>query len=132
LDINVSIGLSSTIESIVMQKDTASEYGSGGVDVFATPAMIGFMEKAAMSAVELHLGKGYSTVGTTIDIKHIAATPVGMKIKAKAQLIEVDGKKLVFKVEAYDERELIGEGLHERYIINLEKFMERVNKKLNL
>lgn len=129
VEMNLQVGLSSTVETIVMKKDTASEYGSGSVDVFATPALIALMENASMSAVGLHLEKGYTTVGTRIDIKHVGATPVGMKVTAKAELIEMDGRRLVFKVEAYDEKELIGEGTHERFIVNSEKFIDKVNKK---
>ncbi|MDD2573098.1 MAG: thioesterase family protein [Bacillota bacterium] len=104
-------------------------FGSGGVKVFATPMMIGLMENAALSAVDLHLPKGYVTVGTRIDVRHLAATPVGMKVYAMAQLTGIDGKRLEFKVEAYDEKEKIGEGSHERYIIDVERFIERTAAK---
>lgn len=126
---NLRVGITYTIEITVKQEDTATAYGSGGVDVFATPAMIALMENAAMTAAAPYLEEGYATVGTKVNISHLAATPVGMKATAKAEIIEIDGKKLVFKVEAYDEKELIGEGTHERYIINLEKFMGRVSGK---
>ncbi|MDI6707219.1 MAG: thioesterase family protein, partial [Bacillota bacterium] len=123
--------LNSKIETIVKEKDTAANFGSGGVEVFATPMMIGLMENAALSAVDLHLPKGYATVGTHLDVKHLAATPIGMKVYATAELIEIDGKRLVFKVEAYDEKEKIGEGMHERYIINLERFLDKTAEKKN-
>jgi fluoroacetyl-CoA thioesterase len=126
---NLQLGLSYIVETIVTSNETATKYGSGGVDVYATPAMIGLMENAAMSAVSTHLEVGYTTVGTQIDIKHLAATPIGMKVTAKAELIEIEGKRLVFKVEAYDEKEPIGQGTHERYIVNLERFMDKVAKK---
>ena len=122
-------GLNAKIETIVTQKDTAISFGSGGVAVYATPMMIGLMENAALSAVDLHLPKGYATVGTHLDVRHLAATPVGMKVYAVAELIEIDGKRLVFKVEAYDKKEKIGEGYHERYIINLEKFIAKARDK---
>lgn len=122
-------GLNAKIETIVTEKDTAMNFGSGGVAVYATPMMIGLMENAALSAVDLHLPKGYATVGTHLDVKHLAATPVGMKVYATAELVEVDGRRLVFKVEAYDEKEKIGEGYHERYIINLEKFIAKAKSK---
>lgn len=129
LNMNLQIGICSTVEMIVKQKDTATEYGSGGVDVFATPAMVAVMEKAAITAVSLHLDKGYTTVGTRVDVSHVAATPVGMKVTTTAELVEIDGRRLVFKVQAFDEVELISEGMHERYIINLEKFMDKISKK---
>lgn len=126
---NLQPGKLKRIETIVSEKNTATHYGSGGVDVFATPAMITEMENAAMSLVAPYLDDGYATVGTKVDVKHIAATPVGMKVYTEAVLIEVDGNRLVFRVESYDEIGLIGEGIHERHIINLEKFMARVNNK---
>lgn len=127
----IKIGLCASIETDVKKEDSASRYGSGNVDVLSTPAMIALMECTAKSAVDLHLPVGYTTVGTKLDISHIAATPIGMKITINAELIEIKGKKLTFKVEAYDENEKIGEGIHERYIINLEKFMEKVNNKIS-
>ncbi|MBA1334607.1 MAG: hypothetical protein HPY66_2511 [Firmicutes bacterium] len=131
MEFKLHIGLNSKIETIVKEKDTAANFGSGGVEVFATPMMIGLMENAALSAVDLHLPKGYATVGTHLDVKHLAATPIGMKVYATAELIEIDGKRLVFKVEAYDEKEKIGEGMHERYIINLERFLDKTAEKKN-
>jgi len=125
----LKVGISSIIQTVVEQKDTATNYGSGGVEVFATPAMVALMEKASMSVVNPYLEEGSATVGTKVNITHLAATPVGMKVSAKAELTEIDGRRLVFKVEAYDEKELIGEGTHERFIINLQKFMNRVNSK---
>jgi len=129
MEFNLQLGLSSQIETVVTEKDTAANYGSGGVKVLATPRMIGLMENSALAAVDLHLPKGYVTVGTSLNVKHIAATPVGMKVRVSAELIEIDGKRLVFKVEAYDEVEKIGEGLHERYIVNLEKFLSKTEAK---
>lgn len=127
---NLHVGLSSIVETIVSEKDTAIVYGSGNVSVFATPAMIAVMENASMSAVDLHLDKGYTTVGTRIEINHTAATPVGMKVIVKAELVEIDGRRLVFKVEAHDEEGLIGKGIHERYIVNARKFMEKVEGRI--
>ena len=95
----------------------------------ATPMMVGLMENASLSAVDGFLSEGYATVGTHLDVRHLAATPVGMKVYAQAELLEVDGKALTFKVEAFDEVEKIGEGIHRRYIISLEKFLERTSKK---
>ena len=132
MDFNLSIGMQAKVELTVQQKDTAEAFGSGGVKVFATPLMIGIMENAALKAVDPHLPEGFATVGTHLDVKHLAATPIGMKVNAVAELIEADGKRLVFKVEAYDEVEKIGEGLHERYIIQMDKFLSKVNKKGNI
>ncbi len=125
----LKIGLICEIREEVTLKNTASALGSGGIDVYATPAMIALMEKAAMNAVQSALAEGLSTVGTMVNIKHMAATPVGMTVTAKAELIEVSEKRLLFKVEAFDEKDKIGEGIHERFIINVEKFISRVNAK---
>lgn len=127
---NLHIGLSSIVETLVNEKDTAIEYGSGRVKVLATPAMIALMENASKSAVDLHLDKGYTTVGTKLDIKHLAATPIGIKVTIKAELKSIEDNKLMFEVEAYDEVELIGKGTHERYIVNIDKFINKANKKL--
>jgi len=128
-DINLKVGLSASIETVVFSKNTAEEFGSGDIDVYATPAMISLMEKAALSAVALHLPKGQTTVGTLVNIRHIAATPVGMKVRAVAELIGIEGKKLSFKIEAFDENEKIGEGYHDRYIVDMGKFREKVYGK---
>jgi len=114
---------------IVSEDDTAVKFGSGGVRVFATPMMVALMENAALNAVDPHLGEDSATVGLSLNVKHLAATPVGMKVTAVAELIGIEGKKLTFKVEAYDEQEKIGEGIHERYIIKLSKFLERAAQK---
>ncbi|MFV9511266.1 thioesterase family protein [Tepidibacillus sp. LV47] len=129
MDFGLSIGLNGTKETIVSEENTAKTYGSGALEVFATPAMIGLMEGAAMNAVQPHLPVGYGTVGTMVNVKHIAATPMGMKVMANAELIEVNGKRLLFKIEAHDEVGLIGEGTHERYIVEEEKFLVRTNQK---
>ncbi|TET51393.1 MAG: thioesterase, partial [Actinomycetota bacterium] len=109
--------------------NTALKFGSGKVDVFGTPAMIALMEEASINTVDKNLPEGFATVGIELNIKHIAATPKGMNITASAELTEIDGRRLVFKVEAFDEVEKIGEGTHKRYIIELEKFRERAQGK---
>lgn len=129
LSFELKTGMSAEVEKIVAEADTAVEFGSGGVRVFATPMMIGLMENAALNSVDPHLGEGYATVGLSLNVKHIAATPVGMKVTARAELIGIEGKKLIFSVEAFDEMEKIGEGLHERYIIELSRFLDKVGKK---
>ena len=113
----------------VAADNTAVAYGSGGIEVFATPAMIGLMEGAAMKAVEEALPEGYGTVGTRLDVRHMAATPRGFRVYAEAKLVEIKGKRLVFEVAAFDEVERIGEGVHERYIIEKQSFLKRVEEK---
>jgi len=129
LDNNLKIGITAQVGKTVSEDDTAVKFGSGGVRVFATPMMVALMENAALNAVDPHLGEDSATVGLSLNVKHLAATPVGMKVTAAAELIGIEGKKLTFKVEAYDEQEKIGEGIHERYIIKLSKFLERAAQK---
>jgi len=113
----------------VSDSNTAVAYGSGAVPVFATPAMIGLMEKAALSSVDPLLDSGMTTVGVRVDVRHLAATPVGMVVEAVSELVEIDGKKLKFRVEARDRVELVGSGTHERYIITEQNFMARATSK---
>jgi fluoroacetyl-CoA thioesterase len=129
MSFKLEIGMKAEIEQIVEQQHTAMAFGSGGVKVLATPMMIGLMEKAALSAVDVHLGEGFATVGTIVNVLHLAATPVGMRVRAVAVLTNVEGRKLTFNIEAYDEKEKIGEGTHERYIIELAKFLKRTEEK---
>jgi len=118
-------GLSFTQEITVGDKDTAIAHGSGKLPVFATPAMVAFMENTAVKCIENDLEKGLDSVGIQIDTKHIKATKVGKKVTCTASLIEIDGKKLSFQIEAIDEDGPIGSSLHKRYIIDPVKFMER-------
>ncbi|MBM7866438.1 thioesterase [Heliobacterium gestii] len=122
---NITVGLKGSKEEKVTADNTAIRYGSGGVEVYATPAMIGLMEGAALAAVDPRLPDGMATVGTHIAASHLAATPVGMTVRAEAELTEVDGKKLVFAVVAYDDAEKIGEGVHHRFVIQTERFLAR-------
>jgi len=126
----IKIGATGNADILVDESNTAMAIGSGDLAVFATPAMIALMEKAATLAIQGCLPEGNSTVGTMINVKHIAATPVGMKIAAQATLVEVEGKRLLFSVEVFDGKDKIGEGQHERFIINVEKFMARTNGKI--
>lgn len=123
MEFKIKLGMKAKLEKTVEEKDTAREFGSGAALVFATPMMIGLMEGAAMNAVKDYLPEGFSTVGTSVNIKHISATPVGKKVWAEAELIEIDRKRLVFNVYAFDEDKKIGEGTHERFIIDEAKFM---------
>ncbi len=126
----MQIGIKGYKEDKVSEKNTAKTAKSGDLDVFATPFMIALMEAAASESLKAHIEETQSTVGTLINVGHVAATPLGMKVWAESELIEVQGKKLIFKVSAFDEKGLIGEGMHERFIIDIEKFMERTNSKL--
>jgi len=126
-------GLEATLTETVTDRNVASAWGSGGLEVYATPAMIAYMEMAAFSAVNSLLPPGWSTVGTEINIKHLSATPLGMKVTARAELTGVNGRALSFKVEAFDETGKIGEGTHGRFIVDNEKFIAKVeNKKSKL
>lgn len=114
---------------IVGQEHTASHLGSGGVPVYATPMLVLAMEEAALNAVAPLLDKGQTTVGYHLDIRHLAATPAGMRVTARAELVSVDGRMLSFKVEAHDDVEKIGEGTHIRAIIDIERFKAKVSAK---
>jgi len=122
-------GLEAQSTDVVTGGNVASYWGSGGLPVYATPAMIALMEKAAFSAVEPFLPPGWSTVGTEINIKHISATPPEMKVKSRAELVSIHGRALLFNVEAFDEKGKIGEGTHSRYLIEIGKFLEKINCK---
>lgn len=120
-------GIRLTTTRTVSANDTAAVYGSGLHDVLSTPAMIAFMEQTAMQAVEACLNEGEGTVGTEVNIRHLKATPVGMTVTCTATLQEVNGNRLLFHVEADDEIGKIGEGQHERFIINNQRFKEKLN-----
>ena len=115
----------------VTDHNTAISYGSGGAAVYATPAMVGLMESACLSIVDPLLPDGKATVGISLNIRHLAATPIGMSITAQAELITISGNKLTFSVQAFDDKEKIGEGTHERYIIELSKFLQKTADKSN-
>jgi fluoroacetyl-CoA thioesterase len=125
----IRAGLTGRIDRVVEVQLTAAHLGSGGAAVLSTPMMILCMEEASHSAVAQHLPLTQSTVGTVVNIKHLAATPLGMKFHAEAELVEVDRRRLRFRVAAFDEKEKIGEGEHERFIIDVEKFAERLAAK---
>ncbi len=124
-----TLGLRAETEITVSEADTAARWGSGLVPVYSIPALVGQMENTAVVALTGHLPAGQTTVGGRIDIRHLAPTPVGMKVRAVAELIEIRGRKLVFKIEAWDEAEKVGEAAHERFIIEEAQFMARVRAK---
>ncbi len=127
----LEVGIKGRKEIVVTKEKTAKSMCSGALDVFATPAMIALMENTAFESVADQLDPGCGTVGTALNVKHVSATPVGMKVTCETELIKVDGRALTFSVKAYDEAGLIGEGEHERFIIFEEKFQKKANDKLN-
>ena len=129
MEFNLKPGITYPAKQKVAYADTAVKYGSGLVEVFATPAMIALMENAALKTVLPYLGDEHNTVGFEINVRHLRPTPVGMEVECTATLTEVDGEKLVFSIVASDEEGTIGEGTHTRYIINAKKFMEKLNQK---
>lgn len=122
-------GLKGREEELVTKENSASAVGSGLLDVFATPAMIALMEKTAWMSIANQLGEGEGTVGTRLEVSHTAATPLGMKVWCESELIEVDGRRLVFDLKCYDEKGEIGGGRHERFIIKNDKFMAKALAK---
>lgn len=112
----------------VEHKDTAAVYGSGSLEVFATPAMIALMEKTCLESVNDKIGEGNTTVGIAVNIKHLKASPVGSMIRCDATLVEVDRKRLVFEVKCFEGETLVGEGIHERFVVDSEKFMGKLGK----
>lgn len=122
-------GLVGEASEVVTEALTAATYASGLVPAFATPALVGLMETAAFSASQPHLDVGQTSVGVEVNIKHLAATPVGMRVRARAEVSSVDGRRISFKVEAWDEVEKIGEGTHSRVIVDEAKFNERFKAK---
>lgn len=125
----MEIGIKGLKEQIVTQELTAAHIGSGLVSVFATPMMIALMEGTCAESVAPYLESGQGTVGTHVNVSHCSATPVGMRVRCESELVEVDRRRLVFKVAAYDERGLIGEGSHERFVIDSEKFQAKIDAK---
>ena len=126
----ITIGMKGTAETSVERQDTAYEVGSGDLLVYATPCMVALMEGAACEAILPALPEGKTSVGTLLNITHISATPVGMDVRAEAEVIEVDGNSVTFQVTAFDESGKIGEGIHKRAIITSQKFLDKVYSKL--
>jgi predicted thioesterase len=122
-------GLVGEVEIVVQAADTADALGNAGVHVLATPRLVALLEQAAIRAVEAHLPPGAATVGTRIEVRHLAATPVGMRARVRATLRQVDGRRYVFDIEGHDDVERIAEGAHERIQIAQARFLERVAQK---
>ena len=126
---SLTVGSKGKAETVVTEQNTADAVGSGLVPVFATPYMIALMENAAVNAVQAHLEEGQGTVGTKLEVTHDAATPIGMKVWAEAELTAVEGKNLTFSVKAFDEAGPIGGGTHERFIITVDRFLAKAEAK---
>jgi predicted thioesterase len=122
-------GLTGEKTETVAEENTAESRGSGGLPVYATPSMVALMEGAAVNAVDKLLPEGWSTVGTELDVKHLAATPVGLEVRARAELLEIDRRRLCFRVEAFDGAGKIGEGRHDRFIIENVRFLKKTLEK---
>jgi fluoroacetyl-CoA thioesterase len=123
-------GLNASVDLVVDEEHTAPRVGSGKIHVLATPVMINLIEAAALAAIEHLLPAGCQSLGTRLEVRHIAATPVGMRVSASATVTQVDGRTIRFRVEARDARELIGDGVHDRVVVNVARFDERVQRKL--
>jgi len=125
----LQLGIKGKQTVTVNHAQTAAFYGSGALEVFATPAMIALLEETAWKSVQPYLDAGCGTVGTRVDVRHLAATPLGMQVTCESELVEIDRRRLVFKVDVFDESGKIGEGTHERFIIQNDKFFAAANAK---
>ena len=128
MGVGLEKGIEYTGEIIVGERDLATFLGSGSVGVFSTPSMIALMEKTSLELVKRYLPEGHTTVGIEVAVRHLRATPPGMKVTCRSRLVDVDGKKLYFEVEASDERGRIGEGAHVRCVVETERFVEKAAK----
>ena len=125
----IEAGMKGIATCTVVESNTAAAVGSGLLPVFSTPSMIALMECAACDAIAAELEEGMTSVGTKLDVSHDAATPMGMEVRAEAELTKVEGRHLFFTVRSYDEAGLIGQGLHERFIVHVERFLQKTNAK---
>lgn len=126
---DIPVGLKAEGTYPVGEGDTAIRLGSGGLEVLATPMLIAFMERAAFTLLEERLPEGFSSVGVLVEVRHLAATPVGKRVRATCEVVAVKGRRVSFAVEAWDEVERIGEGRHERVIIDRGRFLQRLRAK---
>ena len=127
---SLKVGVRGRADDIVSENNTAAAAGSGGLQVFGTPFMVALMEKAAWASIAPYLAPGENTVGTKLNVSHLSATPVGMKVWAESEITLVDGKRIELSVAAYDEKGLIGQGTHERFIVTDERFLAKTARKL--
>ncbi len=125
----LEVGIKGEARDVVTDLNTAIAYGNTVVNVYASPALIGLMEKAALESVLPYLAEGMTTVGTKFEVQHLAATPVGMNVVVRSTLVEIEGKRLLFTFEAWDDTEQIGKGTHERFIVKLDSFLKRTTGK---
>ena len=130
--LDIPVGATGTATLIVTDEHTAPRVGSGLIRVLATPVMINLIEAAALNACEQLLPAGHQSLGTRLDVSHVAATPVGMRVTATAEVLRIEGRHILFKVVAHDERDLIGEGSHDRVVVDVERFDKRVQEKMAL
>ena len=126
----ITVGMKGEVATLAEREDTAKEVGSGSLLVYATPCMVALMEGAACEAIQEALSDSQTTVGTELNIQHISATPVGLEVRAEAEVIAVEGKVITFSVKAFDEAGEIGKGTHKRVIVNTQKFLEKAYDKL--
>ena len=126
----ITVGMKGEVATLAEREDTAKEVGSGNLLVYATPCMVALMEGAACEAIQDALSDNQTTVGTELNIQHISATPVGLEVRAEAEVTAVEGKVITFQVKAFDEAGEIGKGIHKRVIVNTQKFLEKAYDKL--
>ncbi|MBQ9761872.1 MAG: thioesterase family protein [Oscillospiraceae bacterium] len=130
ITMEITVGMKGEVATLVEKEDTAAEVGSGSLLVYATPCMVALMEGAACEAIAEALGEDKTSVGTELNISHISATPVGLEVRAEAEVTAVEGKVITFQVTAYDEAGKIGEGTHKRCIVSSQRFLEKTYSKL--
>lgn len=126
----IIVGMKGEATTLVEKEDTAAEVGSGSLLVYATPCMVALMEGAACEAIAPAMAEGQTSVGTELNIRHVSATPVGLEVRAEAEVTAVEGKVITFQITAYDEAGVIGEGTHKRCVINSQRFLDKTYSKL--
>ncbi len=125
----IQVGMKDEVTRLVEERFTAAHVGSGTLKVLATPSMIGFMERASLELLQRGLPEGQSTVGTLVNVRHLAATPMDQEVRVLVEVTEIDGRRITLHVEVWDRQEKVGEGTHERFIIDVERFLKRVEAK---
>lgn len=125
----LKLGMKNKLQEMATPERSAQSFGSGGLEVYSTPSMIALIEKTCYTCVQGEMEEGKSTVGTLVNIRHLSATPIFMNVSAECELVEIDGPRLVFRVAVFDECGKVGEGMHERFVVNTETFLENANHK---